>query len=148
MRARRPYPTDLSDDEWEILKPLIPEAKPGGRPRAHQPRALERHLLRLEGRVRLEAASSRLLALADRLDGLITNDKFCFLRRRRLKLRPRRRNYVFSFTIQRGGNNETTVDGSSHSTNPKRRHQSLGSGLPAHPALGNTSHRRTSEGGN
>ena len=28
MRARRPYPTDLSDDEWEILKPLIPEAKP------------------------------------------------------------------------------------------------------------------------
>ena len=40
MRARRPYPTDLSDDEWEILKPLIPEAKPGGRPRAHQPREL------------------------------------------------------------------------------------------------------------
>jgi putative transposase len=40
MRARRPYPTDLSDDEWEILKPLIPEAKPGGRPRVHQPREL------------------------------------------------------------------------------------------------------------
>jgi putative transposase len=40
MRARRPYPTDLSDDEWEILKPLIPEAKPGGHPRAHQPREL------------------------------------------------------------------------------------------------------------
>src|SRR5215217_1239064 len=40
MRARRPYPTDLSDDEWEILKPLIPEAKPGGRPRAHHPREL------------------------------------------------------------------------------------------------------------
>jgi putative transposase len=35
MRTRRPYPTDLSDDEWEILKPLIPEAKPGGRPREH-----------------------------------------------------------------------------------------------------------------
>jgi putative transposase len=40
MSTRRPYPTDLSDDEWEILKPLIPEAKPGGRPRAHQPREL------------------------------------------------------------------------------------------------------------
>jgi putative transposase len=40
MRARRPYPTDLSDDEWEILKHLIPETKPGGRPRAHQPREL------------------------------------------------------------------------------------------------------------
>jgi putative transposase len=40
MRARRPYPTDLSDDEWEILKPLIPEAKPEGRPRAHHPREL------------------------------------------------------------------------------------------------------------
>jgi putative transposase len=40
MRARRPYPTDLSDDVWEILKPLIPEAKPGGRPRVHHPREL------------------------------------------------------------------------------------------------------------
>jgi transposase len=40
MSTRRPYPTDLSDDEWEILKPLIPEAKPGGRPRAHRPREL------------------------------------------------------------------------------------------------------------
>ena len=40
MRARRPYPTDLSDDEWEILKPLIPEAKPGGRPRVDHPREL------------------------------------------------------------------------------------------------------------
>ena len=40
MSIRRSYPTDLSDDEWEILKPLIPEAKPGGRPRAHRPREL------------------------------------------------------------------------------------------------------------
>jgi putative transposase len=28
-----PYPSDLSDREWEILAPLIPPAKPGGRPR-------------------------------------------------------------------------------------------------------------------
>jgi putative transposase len=27
------YPSDLSDGEWEILAPLIPPAKPGGRPR-------------------------------------------------------------------------------------------------------------------
>src|SRR5262245_16873566 len=30
---RKRYPTDLTDVQWEILKPLIPEAKPGGRPR-------------------------------------------------------------------------------------------------------------------
>jgi putative transposase len=40
MSTRRPYPTDLSDDEWEILEPLIPETRPGGRPRAHRPREL------------------------------------------------------------------------------------------------------------
>ena len=28
-----PYPSDLSDGEWEIFAPLIPPAKPGGRPR-------------------------------------------------------------------------------------------------------------------
>jgi putative transposase len=27
------YPSDLSDPEWEIFAPLIPPAKPGGRPR-------------------------------------------------------------------------------------------------------------------
>src|SRR5262245_8791533 len=27
------YPTELSDREWAILAPLLPEAKPGGRPR-------------------------------------------------------------------------------------------------------------------
>ena len=27
------YPSDLSDREWEIFAPLIPPAKPGGRPR-------------------------------------------------------------------------------------------------------------------
>ncbi len=29
----KPYTTDLTDIPWEILRPLIPEAKPGGRPR-------------------------------------------------------------------------------------------------------------------
>jgi putative transposase len=40
VSARSPYPTDLSDDEWRILEPLVPDAKPGGRPRAHQTREL------------------------------------------------------------------------------------------------------------
>ena len=29
----RKYPTDLSDEEWAVLAPLIPPARPGGRPR-------------------------------------------------------------------------------------------------------------------
>ena len=28
----RLYPSDLSNPEWEICAPLIPSAKPGGRP--------------------------------------------------------------------------------------------------------------------
>jgi putative transposase len=40
MSSRRPYATDLSDEEWWILEPLIPEAKPGGRPRAHETREI------------------------------------------------------------------------------------------------------------
>jgi putative transposase len=32
--TRKPYLTDLTDDQWNSLQPLIPPAKPGGRPRA------------------------------------------------------------------------------------------------------------------
>jgi putative transposase len=28
-----PYPSDLTDAEWAIIAPLLPAAKPGGRPR-------------------------------------------------------------------------------------------------------------------
>ena len=31
--ARAAYPYDLTDDEWALIEQLIPEAKPGGRPR-------------------------------------------------------------------------------------------------------------------
>ncbi len=31
---RKPYPTDLSNAQWRALAPLVPPAKPGGRPRS------------------------------------------------------------------------------------------------------------------
>ena len=31
--SRKSYPSDLTDEQWEILGPLLPPAKPGGRPR-------------------------------------------------------------------------------------------------------------------
>lgn len=30
---REPYKTDLTDEQWEVIKPLFPNARPGGRPR-------------------------------------------------------------------------------------------------------------------
>jgi putative transposase len=32
--ARKPYPTDLTDEQWELLQITLPEEKPGGRPRS------------------------------------------------------------------------------------------------------------------
>lgn len=32
--ASQVYPSDLNDAEWALLSPLIPAAKPGGRPRS------------------------------------------------------------------------------------------------------------------
>jgi len=29
---RKKYPTDLTDEGWQVLEPLVPEIKPGGRP--------------------------------------------------------------------------------------------------------------------
>lgn len=31
--SRAPYPTDLTNAQWALIEPLIPAAKPGGRPR-------------------------------------------------------------------------------------------------------------------
>jgi putative transposase len=31
----KPYPSDLTDEQWAILEPFIPKAKPGGRPRKY-----------------------------------------------------------------------------------------------------------------
>jgi putative transposase len=40
-------PSDLTDAEWERLEPLIPEAKPGGRPRKTDMRAAMNAILYL-----------------------------------------------------------------------------------------------------
>jgi putative transposase len=32
---RKPYPSDLTDAQWGLLDPLLPPARPGGRPRKH-----------------------------------------------------------------------------------------------------------------
>jgi len=54
--ARKAYPTDLTDDEWRALEPLIPPAKPGGRPRSADVREVMnavRYQLRAGGAWRL-----------------------------------------------------------------------------------------------
>ncbi len=38
--ARRPYPSDLTDDQWALLEPYLPLVRPGGRPRSHPTREL------------------------------------------------------------------------------------------------------------
>jgi putative transposase len=40
MQTRKPYPTDLNDKQWQILQPLLPEAKPGGRPETYPKREI------------------------------------------------------------------------------------------------------------
>jgi putative transposase len=42
---RRRYPTDLTDTQWQILAPLIPQPKPGGRPALHDRRELVNAML-------------------------------------------------------------------------------------------------------
>jgi putative transposase len=45
--ARKPYPSDLSDEQWELMQIVVPEAKPGGRPRAVDMREVINALLYL-----------------------------------------------------------------------------------------------------
>jgi putative transposase len=32
--ARTPYPSDLTDEQWSVIEPMIPPAEPGGRHRS------------------------------------------------------------------------------------------------------------------
>ena len=38
--SRKPYPSDLTDAQWQLLQPLLPPPKPGGRPRKTDLRAV------------------------------------------------------------------------------------------------------------
>ena len=40
LPARRRYDTDLTDTQWELIAPMIPHARAGGRPRKATPREL------------------------------------------------------------------------------------------------------------
>ncbi len=44
---RKAYPSDLTDAQWRLIAPLIPEAKPGGRPRKYEMREVINGLLYL-----------------------------------------------------------------------------------------------------
>lgn len=46
--TRMPYSTDLTDEQWAILEPLIPLAKPGGRPREVDMREVMNTILYLD----------------------------------------------------------------------------------------------------
>src|SRR5690349_20145795 len=45
---RASYPSDLTDQQWEILEPLIPPAKPGGHPRTTDMREVINAILYLD----------------------------------------------------------------------------------------------------
>ena len=40
MAPRKPYPTDLTDQEWACIQHLVPTAKPGGCPEKHPKREI------------------------------------------------------------------------------------------------------------
>ena len=44
---RKPYPSDVTDAQWRLIAPLIPDAKAGGRPRKYEMREVVNALLHL-----------------------------------------------------------------------------------------------------
>jgi hypothetical protein len=93
--------------------------------------------------------AARLSSMAHRIDGLITNDKFCFASRSRLKLRPKRRGYPprKGKGVRRGGIDETELDRSARDARSRRRRPSLGPSLCAPPPLGGNEANHDEGGG-
>ena len=46
-RRRARYPSDLTDPQWAVIAPMIPEASPGGRPRKVHKREIVEAILYL-----------------------------------------------------------------------------------------------------
>jgi putative transposase len=47
MSTRQPYPSDLTDEQWELIQDFIPAPKPGGRPAVYERREIVNALLYL-----------------------------------------------------------------------------------------------------
>jgi putative transposase len=47
MTTRLPYPSDLTDPQWDAIKDLVPAPKPGGRPARYLRREIVNALLYL-----------------------------------------------------------------------------------------------------
>ena len=62
--SRKPYPSDLTDDQWSVLEPLVPPARPGGRPRKHDMRAVLDALFYHAPGVYVAGATARVPAVA------------------------------------------------------------------------------------
>jgi putative transposase len=45
METKRIFPSDLTDEQWAVLSPMLPNAKPGGRPRKYDIRDVMNALL-------------------------------------------------------------------------------------------------------
>lgn len=45
MKQAKHYPSDLTDEQWAVLEPLIPAVKPGGRPAKHSRRQIVNAIL-------------------------------------------------------------------------------------------------------
>jgi len=67
-QERKRYPSDLTEAEWAILEPLVPQAKPSGHPpHCEHSGGGERHLLRAPGWHPLALPLQGLSSLADRV---------------------------------------------------------------------------------
>lgn len=45
---RKHYPSDLTEDEWQLVEKILPLQKPGGRPRIHSQRSIVDAIFYLE----------------------------------------------------------------------------------------------------
>ena len=79
---RKPYPSDLTDEQWMILADLIPEAKPGGCPRKHDMREV------LNGILYLLWTGCQVGGFAEGVSDFRPESTICRLRRRILPGAP------------------------------------------------------------